>query len=151
MDLAHLETALVSRLTGDTGTGGLRNASSPLVAGVWVTTAPSAQVMPYCVIDVASQRAANAFTRDIYETEAWVTTFVPRAGTATPLQTASDILARVYGDSSGGAAPTYGYHRLTLSLSGGWTPTAMECTGVFAEHDADTYLYRQIFKLHLSK
>lgn len=150
MDLAHIETALLSRLTGDTGSGGLRNALSPLVAGVWVSNAPSAQAMPLCIIDLASQREANAFSKDIFEVEAWVSTMVARTGT-TPLQTASDILARVYGDSSAGAAPSYGLHRHPLSLSGSWTATPIGCMGVFAEHDDNAYVYRQVFKFHVSK
>lgn len=151
MDLASIETALKARLLADTGTGGLRNSGTPLVQGVWVSNAPSSQAMPYCLIDVASQREAHAFSKDIFEVEAWVSTFVARHGTATPLQTASDILARVYGDSSAGSAPTYGLHRHPLSLSGSWVATPIESMGVLPEHDEKAYVYRQIFKFHVSK
>lgn len=151
MDLANLETAIYNRLVGDTGAGGLRNASAPLVTGVFVGTANSGQTMPFLLIDVAAERAQNAFSRDIFNAEFWVTTSAARFGSATPGQVYSDILARVYGDTVGGSVPTYGLHRHTLSLSGGWTATVAECMGAFPEHTDAAFVWRQIFKLTVSK
>lgn len=151
MDIANIELAVKTRLQADTGSGGLLNSSAPLITGVWVSNAPAGNTAPYCVIDVASEKSDNAFTKDIYSVEFWVHTFVARHGNATPLQTASDIMARIFGDSAAGAVPSYGLHRHPLSLSGSWTATNAECTGAFAEHDENVYHYYQIFRLTVSK
>ncbi len=116
---------------------------------------PPDQTFPYVVSNVGSWVATNAFTKDINELVVRFSTFhgMEQSSSTDPLQTCSTILGRIYGNwssASPGTAPTYGFHRHTLSVSG-WTGSIMEFVSAREEHTQGVYHFIQEYRLWLSK
>lgn len=153
MDIARLWDAIRDRAVADTGSGGLFNATTPLVSGFYNTFAPTSATHPYCVYVTASATPDNGFNKDVVRVNFRIQSYVARkpANGADAMQVGSDILNRVYGDSSAGGAPTYGFARWSPTLAGSWTATVVEFVDVIEDHGNDYYCWVQSFRTHLTK
>lgn len=132
ISIAEIATKVIGRLNNDTGSGGLRNVSAPLITGAFWEMAPSDQAEPYIVygvelvsggIDSAEHFEGNGVkcqvTLDVY-VKRWVTS-------VNAMDRLSAILARLYGDSGANSGvPGFGFHRWTMSGLTGWTATNLE-------------------------
>lgn len=154
MNLANLNLVLRTRAVGDTGSGGLFNATTPLVTA-WLWNAVAAeQTFPYVVQTVAAMVSDNAFAKDIAECRVRFGIWHVRKSTSAtdPYLVASNIEARIYGNWSSAApatAPTYGFHRFTPSFSG-WTGTPMEYVTTFDESDGEYVHIIQEYRFWIS-
>lgn len=153
MNQAAIWDAIRDRLVGDTGTGGLFNSGSPLLTAFYYAAIPTSGTMPYAVLSFASDTENDAFAKDIRQIVFRINVFVPRihATITDPTNRGSQILARIYGDTSAGSAPTYGLHRWQPSLSGSWSAAHVQQAQAFDEHTDDTYSWVLEYKLTISK
>lgn len=139
MDNANLWLAIKARAATDTGAGGLFNASTPLVSGIYPNIGPENQDFPWIVFDLADTRSSLMFKQDMFFKTVQFGVYVPEEteSIADPHQRASDIIQRLYGDyvSATQTPPTFGFHRHLLVLSGTWTGMHMQKTGDSIEHE----------------
>lgn len=61
MSWAALTTGIVALINADTGSGGLRNASAPLITAIYSNFAPQGAAMPYVVLVQVSDVEEKAF------------------------------------------------------------------------------------------
>lgn len=113
-------------------------------------TAPPGTAYPYVVYSVVSDNEQDAFNGDIREVFFELAIFDK---TANGLADIEAIKARLKGDStSPSSAPTYGFHRHVLSLTGGWTggPVVRVGGDLYLE-DKETYHAQETYRLLVSK
>lgn len=123
--------AVVTRCRSDTGTGGLRNATSPLVTGVFLERAPIGQTRPYIVV------TEQASTQD------------DSKGTRSALV---EMALSVYVDANNGIGQVRGItdrlravlHRQVPTGITGYTFTALQRVGGRAVPDEDEAVYRHV-------
>ncbi len=131
--------------------------STGLITGWYANMVPPDPTYPYVVSNIGNWSARNAFTKDVSELLVRVSLYHGMEngpGDSDPLQDCSTILGRILGNwssASPGTAPTYGFHRHTLVLTGGWTGSIMECTSTREEHEPGTYHFIQEYLLWTSK
>lgn len=121
--LPLLMQSIRTRLTGDTGTGGLFASGSPLLSGVFLTRAPEKQAFPFAVITLVDATADDAFRTKTDTVVFQVSVYVDLNSTS-PLQRMSDILERIDGNwetVAYGTQPTYGLDRWRPTVTG-WSP-----------------------------
>jgi hypothetical protein len=150
VDLAALYKVIYDRAVADTGSGGLFNSGTPLITGIFNNSVASSAVLPYIVYNVAADTAMHAFTRDIFRYQFRLQVYVAR-NTADPFLVGSNIIKRAFGDSSGGSAPSYGFHRWTPSLAGSWVSTTVLSLGEHQEHTDDCFCWVQDYWSLVSK
>jgi hypothetical protein len=126
-----LTRAVYDRLTGDTGTGGLRNSSSPLVASIHAREAPipTPSSFPYLVFFVTTVTGEEAFDAEKHIVGFEAEWFVEeQASGVDAVERSGLILERLVGDvtdqSSG--VPTYGLSRWAPTLQTGWLAAPIE-------------------------
>lgn len=154
MNTAAFADMIRDRLTADTGSGGLFNATPLLASPIYYAAMPTTAAMPYAVFSFVSDVANNCFQKDVREIRFQLSVFMPRvhATISDPMLRGSQILDRIYGDSANGSVPTYGLHRWAPTLSGGWTAGgAVQCGPRRDEHIDDTYAWVLEFYLPVSR
>lgn len=162
-DLPALWLAVLDRVTSDTGTGGLLNVTTPLLAGsgIYNTQAPSTEgtssVYPYIVYATASSQNDSEF-----ETRGWIREidfhiYVEKSSSSItdPMQRGADILRRLEGDwedQPAGTQPSFGFDRYKPSLgSSGWTPDIFELIDSRDLHEDEVYHWMMTFRIRNSK
>lgn len=141
----------------DTGSGGLFNATTPLVTGAFIDKMPPATsyAFPYIVLASRIAGGPHAFQKDVCKGDVQVHMFVAEDdASGDPWQKLSDIETRVKGDSSAGVAPSYGLHRHPLALSAGsWTSTTLIWNGTDPEPEGDNPVihYVMFFECNASR
>lgn len=146
MDNANLWLAIKARAASDTGSGGLFAAGTPLVSGIYPNLFPQDENFPWITFDIEDVAPAHAFNKDVFTYTVRFNIYVPMESESItdPHQTASDIINRVYGDSTGGSAPSYGFHRHKLAPSGAWGGCQLLKIGSSIEHeDTDLHFVEQ--------
>lgn len=123
----QLGKAIYTRLVGDTDTGGLRPASSPLIAsnaGIRVGVLSPETPMPYIEVMLFSARQDDAMRVRRFEVNVNVSVFTAEASTDyDPHERHAKIIERIAGDwpaQAYGTGPTFGIDRWSPSLTG-WT------------------------------
>lgn len=158
MNIAHATAAIRSRLLADTSPGGLRAASSPLLASdEKITTyilAPD-QVgtiggYPYVVIDVISVEEEDAFDADAVRYEIDLHVFDLQSASMTAC---ADIIDRIRGDAMAQPTrqPSYGLHRHTITLPTPWTGGLVVRAGGRSEHDQAVQHYVESYIMHATR
>lgn len=128
MNLADLYTQLADRITGDTGSGGLYNATTPLVNGVFFDVPFGGAAVPFILIRFIASDEADVFTKDAVDVSVEFEIVIERReGT---LAVDSAILDR----------HRQKFHRWTPTLSGAYTGTDMRRVTGTTGHDE---LYRR--------
>lgn len=152
MNTAELFTAINTRAMADNGAGGLTTLLSATTA-FYYAAIPENVDMPFCLLTTASMSDESAFTRNVVNVTFRIATFVNRtdATITNPVQRLSDIVKRLYGDSSAsGTTPSYGFHRHLLALSD-WTGGHCVHRSTFDEHGDDYYCTVLEFVVYVSK
>lgn len=151
MNHAALWVAVRARALADNGTGGLFNAGTPLATGIFYNSVPEAQAFPFITFDVASEREAGGFSHDARWLHLYIGVYVERQPSAggDPALRGSQILERLEGNwVAQGGAPTYGFNRHALTLSGtNWTTDAMLLLGTRESHEEGVYHWIQEYRL----
>ena len=131
----ELATIIVDRANEDTGSGGLFNATTPLIQDIWWYRSANAieldsdglPPLPWIAFDMQDDTATDAFETDIIPVVILFNIF-DRAEKG--LTRVNVVKERLYGD---GIDPSYGFHRwIASSLNPSvdeWTPTAMRYQG----------------------
>lgn len=153
MNIVAIYNAVATRLQGDTGTGGLFASTDALVTGIFNNYADNQLYFPFLVIDVSLEND-DAFAADVLNATIIVHTFV--ALNSAQVDSYSSILDRVYGNAvaQNGRVPTYGLHRHSLSLSGGWVAGPMrqvDMQQIPTEDGQAAFHFIQTFKVIISK
>lgn len=156
MELARLWLALKTRAVADTGSGGLFNATTPLINGFYPGKVPTASTLafPYVVIGSELKGGPHAFGKDIALGMIDFHLYVSEDDSSgDPYQKMSDLEKRLSGDSTNGSTPSFGFHRHPLTISGGsWTATQLVWEGTTDEPVEDPVLhYVQRYTLYGSK
>lgn len=152
MNNADLFSAINTRAMADNGAGGLTTLLSATNA-FYYAAIPEAVDMPFCMFTVANMTDESAFARNVVSVVFRIATFVARthATITDPVQRLSDIVKRLYGDSSSsGTTPTYGFHRHLLTLTD-WTGGHIVHRNTTDEHGDDYYCTVLEFEIHVSK
>jgi len=144
MNIADIHLVLKTRAAADTGSGGLFNAASPLINAWYPSRIPASVQYPYVVQTVTGVPNRPAFAKDVVSVTFRASVWVPwKSHTDTdPMQTASNILKRIYGNWSSSAPstqPTHGFHRYKPTLTSPWTATFIKYDDTFDESD-DHYI-----------
>lgn len=150
-DLPALWKSVLDRVNADTGSGGLRNVTTPLITGVYNTrppfTAEGSDPFPYLVYSVFESENRNAFRTRVWRRRVRFDIFVQvdPNGTLDVLQRGADILRRVEGDwedQAVGTAPTFGFDRFQPTLtSSGWTAGIFDLVDSGEDHSPEDELY----------
>lgn len=154
--LPNLWTDVRARLLADTGTGGLFNVSTPLVAGLWLVNAPDSQAMPFLVMSSQALRNDDTFTSRHHVVEFQVSSFIeeePATG-YDPFARGASIAGRVLGDWSlqGTRLPSFGLDRWTPALSGsGWSASPVEFVTTREQHTPGVVQFVHEFVVRLSQ
>jgi hypothetical protein len=141
VDNAAVWLAIEARALTDTGAGGLFNAGTPLVSGIFPNVHTPDANFPWITYDVADVVPGHAFNKDVFTETVRFSVYVPMESRSLtdPQQRASDIIKRIYGNwssASPATAPTYGFHRHPLVVTGGtWTSGGMLKQTSFVEHE----------------
>lgn len=155
MNLAYLWDMIRDRATADTGSGGLFNVASPLITAMYYARLPSTSAMPFVLYTVPSYTERDGFTKDVIEATVRFAAFVPFVGTSSitdPVLRGAQIMTRLRGDTSGGSAPTYGFHRWNpAATDNSWKFVHFQLTSEFEEHADDYYCWVQEYRTHVSK
>lgn len=133
MDDRALLIAVRARLFADTGSGGLFANGAELVTNIYGVTAVPGASYPYIVVDRAGFGPLDAFTLNVAEVR-FRTHVIARVDSG--WDNVNAILARVYG--SGNRSPTYGLHRHSLTLTGGWAATNVQFAGRTTDTETGT-------------
>ena len=154
MSLANLNLVLRTRALADTGSGGLFNATTPLINAWNWHAVPEDTTFPYVVQTVAGYVAEDAFQLDIERILVRFSIWHERESQtdADPFLTVSNIEARIRGNwssASPGTAPTYGFHRFTPTFTGE-TGTTMGRVQIIDNSDGDYINLIAEYKLWLS-
>jgi len=153
VNAADLYKAIKDRAAADTGTGGLFDTMGAKINGFYYAALPEASLMPFCMFTIGADRDTSAFAKNVSEIMFRISTFVARthATITDPVQRGSEIIKRIYGDSSASQlTPTYGFHRHSLTLTD-WAASQITYQSTFEEHGDDYYSWTLQFKLWLSK
>lgn len=153
MNVLAIYNAIATRLQADTGSGGLFNATSALVFGLFNNYASGELFFPLLVVDVGIVND-DAFASDILEVTIIVHTFT--AASFAAVDNYSSILDRIYGNAvqQSGRVPTYGLHRWSMTLSGGWTASPLhqvDMRQLPSEDEQVAYHFIQTFKTIVSR
>jgi hypothetical protein len=138
MNIASLMLAIQTRAKADTGAGGLFNVASPLVNDTTYAKIKPTKDMPYIMFTTAGGDIKDCFQKDVTEPIIRMAAFVDEKMAAATTRGAA-ILERIRGDSSGGSAPSYGFHRWVPGSVGGWDVGAFMIDGVPQEEHGDEY------------
>lgn len=147
MNVKAIYQAIKARLESDTGTGGLFASGAELVSSVQDYWVMPKQPLPVIVIDIPSIVDMSGFSVDSKTATVRIHTFNSR--NPAEVDGTSDILARIYGDSN--RTPTYGLHRHTLVVSGGWTATKIIHRNSTSVHEEDVYHFVDEFEFVFSR
>jgi hypothetical protein len=143
MNLAALWLAVRARALGDTGTGGLFNATTPLVTGIYLNSVPPNPdtAYPYIRFDATLPQGGHGFRIDLFQPQLRFHIFALEQGGGH--SRCSLILERLYAR----------FHRHALTMAtGGWTATQAACIDTFLEPDDPGVLhFIQTYRLHISK
>jgi hypothetical protein len=152
MNQVELWQKIKTRAESDTGTGGLFNAGTPLVSGIYNTFASPALTdqNKYIVFSVASASQEDGFDIDVITYTFRFSVFAPVSG---GLAAPSAIIDRLYGNgvASSGNLATYGFHRWLPSLTGGWTASVCQRVDQDTQHGEDVYQFVETFRVTCSK
>lgn len=154
MSLANLNLVLRNRAVSDTGSGGLFNATTPLITAWNWNAVPEDTAFPYVVQSVAGYVAEDAFALDVEQVRIRFSIWHERESQtdSDPYNTVIQIEARIRGNwssASPGTSPTYGFHRYTPSFTGE-TGTMMGRVQIIDNSDGDYINFIHEFKLWLS-
>lgn len=147
-----LGTYLYDRYEADTGSGGLKNAVSPLVTGfyrdiapAWLGTGTTAvQSYPYVVWSLVNVEAQDAFKIPI---ELITVRFSVFSKTETGGQARNAVTERLIGDwrKQATRVPSYGFDRYRFSGAGGTGAFVFRRMYEFPERD----IYQQVLEFDL--
>lgn len=151
ISVADIAAKVLARLQADTGTGGLFNVSSPLVTAAYWDLGPHAMVEPYIAYQITTERATTeGFKVSAVRASITISAVVVRtlASATAPMDTASAILARIYGNAAEqGGAPSFGFHRWVPSLASPWVSTACGFLSQTVEGDQDRFVIHSDFEI----
>lgn len=154
MNLAGLGIAIKTRLNVDTASGGLgEGASNRIITGFFNTRPTPEFNFPFIVYDAYAVQQDDMFSKDGQRIRVRFHVFhnESAAGIDT-LTICSTIIGRIYGDTSGGSAPTYGFHRWQVgSIQGSWTGTHMQRIGGNEDHEEGILHFVEEYQLYASK
>jgi len=157
MNLIAIWTAIKARIDADTGTGGISNAGTPLISGIYssfAVTGASTASKPYIVFDVDGAQQQDGFEIDIIELSIRLHVFARMdSATTSGFDKCSAIIDRLYGDGIDNVnrIPSYGFHRHELTISSGkYTGSIMHRTGMAQEHDEDHLHFIESYSLLIS-
>lgn len=143
MNLVLVANGILTRLGSDTGTGGLRNASNPLVTGIFSYMAPEGQAYPYIVFGFTGAANEDTFERDVIRYQVDIAVLVTRDTGG--LTRASQIIDRIYGNANAnGNVPTYGLHRHKLLINPDlttWVSSTMRRIDQIEAHDLEHFQF----------
>lgn len=147
MNLGPLEDAIYTRLSGDTGSGGLLETGSTLVDeisnGFREPVKGIAKPIVVFVVDSASQE--DGADIEIVSVQIMVHTLVDRESGPTSARAAVD---RIFGDAAAqGGAPTFGLHRWKPGALSAGNSTIMRRISHSTNHDQDFYEYIDVFAI----
>jgi hypothetical protein len=154
MSIALVETAVRTRLLADTGTGGLRAASSPLIAAdaqISNIYAGTVLTFPYVVFIIGDDEESDSFTADV---TACAIEFHVFDQVSAGNVNCRNILERIRGDATKQSTriPTFGFHRHNLALSGSeWLGGTVIRTGGSAEHERDVLHYVDRYTVRIQR
>lgn len=122
--------AIVDRLAGDTGTGGLLNTVSPLVTNVYARRfpVPGSSDHPYIIVYFDAISGDDTFSVEGKRVGIRVEWFARETASGVDsLEVVDKILERVTGDwiDQASGVPSYGLSRWTPTLQTGWSSTPM--------------------------
>lgn len=142
MNRSKLFQALYDRAISDTGTGGLFNASAPLITGWYTEQGKAGAVEPYVVVTLADDGTLDTYAKQGLELTFYVHIYCPRENgnvNYAGLDVAETIRARIQGDGTPNS-PTYGLHRwsTTLPSGSGMVASAMIREGGTSASDLNT-------------
>lgn len=156
MNTAAIGKVIYDRAQADTGSGGLFNSGNELITGIYNTFAPFDTAYPYIVYFLPAVTATTAFRKEIVQVDVQFSLFVETTGGSSGsssgydgLLVASNILARVYGDSATAQSfgtPTYGFQRWKPTLSGSWTADTMIHQNSATQHEAGLYHFIEEYR-----
>lgn len=161
-DLPALWQNVLDRVNADTGTNGLRNATTPLITGIYNLYAPTAAdgttAFPYIVYHVEqTQNVSELPTRGYQHTIAFEVAVEQRPNASTPegAQRGSDILWRLLGDWEDQSThlPSFGFDRYSPGTLGssGWAGVMYEFIDVQEDHLEGVYHWTARFGIRTSK
>ena len=139
MNLASVFLKMTDRARADTAAGGLFASGTPLINAIYPMKPPTSEELsfPYVVVGAGVDEAGQTtFTGEGAIATVEFHIFVSTTGTE-PLKRLSDIERRLFGNTSGGAAPSVGFQRWTPSTDGTWTFAPMAFQGTRFEGEAD--------------
>lgn len=152
MNITKLAEAIRARALADTGTGGLFNVANPLVTGIYKDKAMGnlANSYPYIVFNIVDISNVDAFSVAVREV---IVRFAIYSKDEAGGASRSAIVDRVLGNwlTASGRVPTYGYDRHALSISGGWSASAMIYQGFAEETDSKITQTVLEFRVYISK
>lgn len=162
INLVAAETAVYDRLESDSGLTALVNRANALIdpadQGIFNTNAPqvteggSAPGYPYVVFVVSVEEYEALFDNsDTVQMQAlfWV---IDRRDRESSRADCLAIIDRLLGDATDSdAAPSFGFHRHRLSVSGDWTGSHMLQLAPEARHTLDHFVYAVPFTFYLSR
>lgn len=155
MDKAALYKTIYDRGHADNGgaTALFNGSAAGLITGIFNNSPPSTALFPFVVYNLSSSTAQHMFTMDMFKFQFRLQTYVgkwPEDG-SDALLTGSNILVRLFGDTSGGSVGTRGFHRWQPTLSGSWTSTLVMQTGDSEEHGEEYYCWANSYECWVKK
>jgi hypothetical protein len=137
MNLADLSTKLQARITGDTGSGGLYNATTQLVNAVYFDVTIGGATAPYIVLSFIAADEAGTFPKDaVNVTVDFEMVFDRRAGTFSEESTVLD-------------RHRYLFHRWKPTLGGTYTATEMRRVTGQTQHDEQYRRYVERYEVRV--
>lgn len=151
-DMPALEAAILNRITGDTGSGGLLNAGTPLITTVYNSEFPADEDtttdFPYIVFQVTDSEPADAMRTRVWKRVVVFHVYVLKQpatqyASGDPLTVGSLILRRLEGDwedQTFQTQPTFGFDRFKPDISSsGWTAGLFKMLSSSAQHEDKVY------------
>lgn len=154
--LPKLYQAIGDRLTGDTGTGGLFNVTSPLVTQFRNTVIASSQAFPYLVMNVTTAMNSDGFNLRSHMVTFSIHVYVeeqPNAG-GDSFSTGASIIDRVEGDwdLQSTRIPSFGLDRWVPTLtSSSWTCSQCVLLNSSEAHDPGVLHWILDFRVYVNK
>ena len=138
MNLALVSAAIETRITGDTGTGGLMETGGGLINGVWFDTPIGGAAKPFVVVSFPSSEQDDTFAKDAVDISVeFVVAIDRRSGT---FATDSAILKRLEAR----------FHRWAMTLTG-YNATAMGRISGTTLHDEQTRHYVEQYAVRIEE